>query len=421
MVSIGQGGGIAAFNYEFCHQAAPLHRGKWLIDPFVFFREALGQRRAPVPDTTTASGRQLYFSLVDSEGWQFPVEGRRHRQSEQIAADIIVRDVFETYSDLPMTLDLRDKDIASAGRHAQRSRELAQRALALPHVSRPGDRPVAWKVSRLDTAYDSISNLAPLTVGVAKRTFVTPTSSEQAYRSGPAGSALSYYSLRETLGRSDLPRRLKPYNINFQAAITSDRALVTLLRQHLDAARSSRLMPMSANDYAAVAEGFFTTTITEVRQDAWRISGRGGLQTMRFDETLGMRIDLDASQGVLGQTEHGGALYVALDSAVDTVTLVVESPSAASKARGTELIDSSWRLRKLLRQPESITFEAFGHGPGQFTWRSQIGSVHDVVVRRAGAPLWGGTASADTEGRLSFVVAPFAIEPVTIELRKVKP
>ena len=34
LVAIGERGGFAAFNYEFCHQRPPLDRGKWLINPW---------------------------------------------------------------------------------------------------------------------------------------------------------------------------------------------------------------------------------------------------------------------------------------------------------------------------------------------------------------------------------------------------
>ena len=59
LVAIGPRGGYAALNYEFCHSRPPLYQGRWLINPFAFFRAAFGIGDAPIPDTTTASGNRL--------------------------------------------------------------------------------------------------------------------------------------------------------------------------------------------------------------------------------------------------------------------------------------------------------------------------------------------------------------------------
>ncbi len=93
LVAIGERGGFAAFNYEFCHQRPPLDRGKWLINPFAFFRAAMGARTFPIPDTTTVSGRRIYFSLVDSDGWSVPFESERGWQAHQIAVELVVREL----------------------------------------------------------------------------------------------------------------------------------------------------------------------------------------------------------------------------------------------------------------------------------------------------------------------------------------
>jgi len=69
VLTVNEKGAYAAFNYEFCHQRAPTHRGKWLLDPFTFFQLAFGAQRFPVPDTTTVSGRRLFFCQLHSERW----------------------------------------------------------------------------------------------------------------------------------------------------------------------------------------------------------------------------------------------------------------------------------------------------------------------------------------------------------------
>ncbi len=413
LVTIGPGGGFAAFNYEFCHQSAPLHRGKWLIDPFAFFHAALGSNRFPVPDTTTVSGRRLYFSIVNSDGWGAPIEGWAQSPSQQSAAQVVARELIEAFPDLPVTLDLRDSDISRQSRNAAANRALADHVLALPQVSRPGRHPVASKLTRLDASHDSISNLAPLASAGGERVLLAATSSERGYLTAQNRSPLHFFSLRETLIGTDLPRRLKPANINYHASVASDRALLGILRQHLEAVRTSAIAPVSANTYADIADGFFSARIEQTGTQTWRVRDRGRLQTVRFDNADGLGIDLDASHGVIGYTRHGAALYVALDEAVGVVDVALSNGPHSSDLA---LVDSRWRLRNVVRAPGSIAFEARGYGPGQMQWRAKPGSSYAVTARRSTGVVWSGFAEADADGRLAIAVPVAAIEPVSIEL-----
>ena len=60
LVTTSPAGGYAAANYTFAYDAA-IDRAKWILNPFAFFAKALGGERFPIPDTTTVSGRRLYF------------------------------------------------------------------------------------------------------------------------------------------------------------------------------------------------------------------------------------------------------------------------------------------------------------------------------------------------------------------------
>ena len=43
---------------------------QWYINPFELFREAFQTDALPKPDTTTLSGRRIYYSHVDGDGWR---------------------------------------------------------------------------------------------------------------------------------------------------------------------------------------------------------------------------------------------------------------------------------------------------------------------------------------------------------------
>jgi hypothetical protein len=69
LVVIGRAGGFVAPNYA-------LYRGpndrlqQWLINPFEFFRRAFATDAIPKPNTTTLSGRRIYYSHIDGDGWR---------------------------------------------------------------------------------------------------------------------------------------------------------------------------------------------------------------------------------------------------------------------------------------------------------------------------------------------------------------
>ena len=422
LVAIGERGGFAAFNYEFCHQRAPLHRGKWLINPFAFFRAALGARTFPIPDTTTVSGRRIYFSVVDSGGWSDPYEPERGWQAHQIAAELVARELIEPFPDLAVTLDLRDADTLRPGGDPARSRALVEHLLALPQVTRPGKRVIGSKLARLDASYDSISNLTPLATASTPQVILTATGNELAYEAGGTRLPTDLFSLRDTLSRSELPRRLKPANINFHMHAGRERAALNILRRLLEDASSAELVPLPAGIYADIVDGFFTAEITESGGSKWRIANRGQMQTVRFDNLGESAIDMQVSRGIIGYTHHGGALYLTLDKAVEPVVIAVtDAPAPIANILDMVLVDSRWRLRKLVREAGLATFEVEGYGPGDFIWRVPAGMACRVTARLGSDELWAGSVAADNDGRLAFTVPVSAATPLQIEIGACKP
>jgi len=416
LAAIGPVGGFAVLNFEFCHQQAPLHRGRWLIEPFKFFDLAFGGGAFPVPDVTTASGRRLFFSQLDSEGWTQPsqIEGYRHNQA--IAADVVLRELIMPFPEFPVTVDLRESEVERVRRVAVQSRAVAARMLALPQVMRPGRRSVGTTLSRLDTSYPSVSSLAALASAEGNRIALTPTSSEVAYFNGGSGR-LGFHALTETLARTETPRRLKAFNINYHVYAGREQAWLQAVRSHLLTARSAPLAPVTAGHYADIVDGFFTTQIVQAGERRWLISTRGALQTVRFDVPEDVLVDVAASSGVVGQRRHEGSLYIALDEAVEPAVVVIAAPGKSAQPRPTELVDSRWHLRRLERSGGRLRVEASGFGPGEMSWRGAPGN-YVVHARRGEQELWRQTVSADTSGMISFVVPVQAHEPLAVALEQ---
>jgi hypothetical protein len=412
LVAIGRMGGYAALNYEYCHQRPPLYRGKWLINPFAFFRAALGSDGAPMPDTTTASGNRLYFNVVDNKGWTRS-SGRAGDRDRSIG-DIVLRDLIEAFDDLPTSINLQNPEIEKVGTGGRQavSRSLSAGGsvdLSLRHL-----RPT---LSRFDDEYPSISNLAPLVEAGPGSSINLPMSDESYYVKSSAFGGSGFSVLQKTLSNTERPRRLAPFNLNYHAQAAEYPAVMASIKGHLHDANRAVLTPISETSYASIVDGFLSTRIDQIGDAVWSISDRAGMQTVRFDHADGALVDIDSSQGVIGQKRSGASLYVALDAAVERATIVLgPRASTISKTCGFSLVESRWRLQHVVKRDCALTFEAQGYGPGSFIWSDVTEKKCSVVVMRNGRELLRQTAEHDSKMNLEFILPIAAIDPVIVQL-----
>ena len=133
VVATGEGGGYAASGF-FIYFDPKLNLKRWIIDPFEFFRRALAQPRTPIPDTTTVSGRRLYFSEVDGDGWNSVTRIERYRGRDVSTAEVMIRELIEPYPDLPVSVAVLLGDIDPENGGRPDTLELMKRAFALPQV-----------------------------------------------------------------------------------------------------------------------------------------------------------------------------------------------------------------------------------------------------------------------------------------------
>ena len=71
--------------------------------------------------------------------------------------------------------------------------------------------------------------------------------------------------LEETLQRTETPRRLKPFNVYYHMYSGQRPESLAAVKQHLETARDSAVVPIAASHYAAIADAFFDVTITARR------------------------------------------------------------------------------------------------------------------------------------------------------------
>lgn len=154
LVATGAKGGYVADNYAIAYDARA-ERTQWLIDPFLFFRRALfGDERIPRPDLTTLSGRRIYFSHVDGDGWNNISNAEHYRGQRVPSAVVVQRELIARYPDLPVTVGYLAGDGEPTHGGQTSAKEIAREIFALKQVeigSHTYTHPYRW---RFFEAYD---------------------------------------------------------------------------------------------------------------------------------------------------------------------------------------------------------------------------------------------------------------------------
>jgi polysaccharide biosynthesis protein PelA len=146
LIATSPAGGYVAAEFTIYFDPAT-EKSRWIVNPFLFFKTALGDERMPVPDVTTLSGRRMYFSHIDGDGWNNISEIEGYREMQLPAADVIRREAIEPFPDLPVSIGLIAGDAVPALGGSDAARQSAKRLFALPQVevaSHTYSHPFAW-------------------------------------------------------------------------------------------------------------------------------------------------------------------------------------------------------------------------------------------------------------------------------------
>ena len=139
-------GGYAASGY-FVYEEPATGRTKWLINPFAFFQKAFGGQGIPIPDVTTLSGRRLWFSHIDGDGWNNVTNIEEYHDKSVVAAGVVLRELIAPYPDLPVAVGVIGADIDERYGTPEAGRQAARELFALPQVeiaSHTYSHPYQW-------------------------------------------------------------------------------------------------------------------------------------------------------------------------------------------------------------------------------------------------------------------------------------
>lgn len=189
---------------------------------------------------------------------------------------------------------------------------------------------------------------------------------ENSYTNGWKGPFFGYKYLPATLTNTESPRRLKPIQLYFHSYSGQFQASVDAILSNIDFIRTQRYIPITTSRFCDIGEGFYSAQIENLGSNTWKIQDRKGLQTVRFDDSPNLQVDLSKSSGVIGFLHHQNSLYVYLDAAELQPIIAIGQEISNGKPY---LVDSSWEIWDLKRDTNEIGFKTKGWGKLLMTWK----------------------------------------------------
>ncbi|QCG89530.1 hypothetical protein [Azospirillum sp. TSH100] len=146
LVVTGPSGGLVTEGYGRYFDPE-YNRRQWIIDPFAFFRDSFATDDLPKPDVTTLSGRRLYFSHIDGDGWRNVTEVAPYAARRVLSADMVRIAAIEPFPDLPVSVAPIVGDLDPTWKGTPESLAAAKALFALPQVepsSHTWTHPFQW-------------------------------------------------------------------------------------------------------------------------------------------------------------------------------------------------------------------------------------------------------------------------------------
>jgi len=145
LVATGPGGGYIAPGYAT--YAPDENTRQWHLNPFEFFRHAFETDDLPKPDTTTISGRRIFYSHIDGDGWRNVSLVPGYRKQEALSAEVILEEILRPFPGLPVSVAPVVGDLDPEWSGDAVTLRLARQILALAHVeagSHTYSHPLDW-------------------------------------------------------------------------------------------------------------------------------------------------------------------------------------------------------------------------------------------------------------------------------------
>lgn len=329
----------------------------------------------PVPDVAMFQGRRISLSVLLSEGWGLRAS-HSGAGSLGIPAYTLVQRVFGA-DGAPVTFGWTRLSTSQKSNEV----EAAAAVKALIKASHVYSFPLKKSEEVWTLEAPQVLQFLPASTG-GVNAYPLPSHSAVAPLIGPGGfgDPTGLHARAAAVARSAEPWPFAPDTMVVHAKdLLSEAGRVAVMQARALHASKERAA-MHGGQYAELLKGAVSTQIEPLGSYVWRVSHRGELHSLRFDQGGSLTIDLTRSIGVLGTWTMGSALFVALDPAVETafVALDPEPRTADARSQSIELVEAGPKLERLQREGCQTT--VLTEGAGQITVRA----LHHPTVQLEG-------------------------------------
>lgn len=149
LVVVSRNGGYVAGGYAmFFAEGGRRSVQRWYLNPFRFFAHAFRSDNDPKPDTTTLSGRRIFYSHIDGDAWHSLTNIEEYHKAPTISAKVIYDRVLLGFPDLPHTVAPVTGDLDKNWYGTAEDIALARTIFSLPNVeagTHTHSHPFSWR------------------------------------------------------------------------------------------------------------------------------------------------------------------------------------------------------------------------------------------------------------------------------------
>jgi hypothetical protein len=274
--------------------------------------------------------------------------------------------------------------------------------------------------TRMDPEFPSYAWVSPIGLQSGEQQQIYASgSNENTYTHLWTDRFFGFQFLTRTLKNTDTPIRVKPHNIYYHMYSGDKLPGLVAVVENYKYARTQEIAPVTTARFAAVADGFYSATFTPVGPATWRVENRDGLQTIRFDRATLQTVDFEKSSGVLGQRHFQGSLYVALDPEVGAPMIALKPTRTMGDLPSSAvpyLVESRWEISGLQRTKTGFSFDAWGYGAGDSTWRVPVAGRYAIRIRKAKGAISELFAQTESNQLLKLRLGQDGIEKVHVDV-----
>jgi polysaccharide biosynthesis protein PelA len=201
---------------------------------------------------------------------------------------------------------------------------------------------------------DSWTNIAPIGVDKGPNAFqvYAPNQDENVYTDDWQGPFYGFTRVLETFAMTDEPRRFKPIDLYFHMYSGTKIASLRALEQIYQSVLKQSVFPIYTSEYTRKVLDWEDFAVAR-DGDGWLVRGNGALRELRYPTAV--TPDLGTANNVAGFTPAPDGTYIHMADSSARFSL---APSAGAQPY---VKTASAYVRKMVRGPRSLTFEAGGY------------------------------------------------------------